>query len=287
MTTNSRIPRPTAMTKPLSHFCSIAAMAALLLCLCTSASASAQPQNAREAENLRKTQEIAEGKMALNGPTSDTWILASWDWVKKHAVAFGKWSYEKGRGIVCDDFDVAGASPATTAAMLAIASLCLLSGAWSASIAQMRRHPKWRFFFIGLFSFFIAPVWLLFKLDIKGESERLARLADEAAQKRAAAEEEARKEAIIREEQGIEAPAVSEDGVVWDRNYFTKIARLADGTPDGPWDVRYNGVTVRVLQILDPQDDFVQARILNQEGATLNGRIPYSKIERWERVDAQ
>ncbi len=151
-------------------------------------------------------------------------------------------------------------------------------------VAQMRRHNKWRFFWAGFFTFFIMPVYLLLKLDIKGERERLARMAEEAEKKREAKAEQARKEAEIKAEQGVEAPAVSEEGVVWNREYFTKIARLSDGTPDGPWDVCYNGVAVRVLQIIDPQDEFVQVRLLNQENKTMNGRIPYARIEKWDKV---
>lgn len=260
----------------------VLAFAAALL-LTPPGSLAASP-SAQEEENLRKTQEIAEGKMALNGPSGDTWILAGWDWTKKKATSFGKWCWKEGKEIFCEDLAVTETKPCVLAAILGVAALCLLSGGWNASIAQMRRHPKWKFFFAGLFSFFTLPLYNLFSLDIAGERERLQRLAEAAAEKRELEAEQKRKEAMVQQERGAQEPKVSADGTVWDQSYFRSIARLADGTPDGPWNVRYNGVEVQVLQIIDPQPEFVQARIVNQEGAAMNGRIPYSRIEKWERA---
>ena len=58
--------------------------------------------------------------------------------------------------------------------------------------------------------------------------------------------------------------------------------RKEDGTPAGPWHVRYNGIDVTVLEILEVQPQFVQARIINAVGKNMVGRIPLAKLECWE-----
>lgn len=239
-------------------------------------------------EQLQITQDIADGKLALNGPTSDTWLIAAWEFVRNNAVKFWDWLSTLVTSVLAEDFKAQDTNPVGAIVLLSILTLMTLSGAWAASIAQSRRHPRVKFFVIGFFTFFVGPYRMLLNLDIKGEKEALAKLAEEAAAKKAEKEERARKEQEGQINKGIvQPPAVSETGVVWDQNYFSSIQRKADGTPDGPWEVAYNGVHVRVLEILEVLPNLVAVRLINQEGNELRGRIPFAKIEQWDRAENQ
>ncbi len=234
-----------------------------------------------ERSNASKLAELKE-REAGNPLTGDTWLLAAWDKICGWAKAAWEWLSTNVHTMLIQDMGMGDANLVALLVMLAIITIMLASGAWAASIAQMRRHNGLPYFFLGLVTFFVGPVYLLFTLEIKGEKEQLERFAQDAAKKRAEEEERKQKEAMQARERGQETPAVSAEGVVWNKDYFASIQRKDDGSPNGPWKATYNGVTVRVEEILDALDECLQARIVNQEGATITGRIPYSRLQAWE-----
>ncbi len=238
----------------------------------------------REQELLENTQEVADGKLSMQGPLHDEWLISAWKFVKKHTVAAWDWLTTHVKNVLTEDFQVQETSLLSTVILIVVLAVMFLSGAWAASIAQSRRHPRLPFFCMGFFTFFIGPAYLLYHLDIKGEKEMLAKLAEEAAIKKAEADERARREQEGLIEKGIQEPAVSATGIVWNQDYFNSIQRKADGTPDGPWEVTYNGIHVRVLEIIEVLPNLVAVRLINQEGHELRGRIPFSKIEQWDRA---
>ncbi|MBQ4479198.1 MAG: hypothetical protein IJJ33_18090 [Victivallales bacterium] len=240
-------------------------------------------EDAKKAQELQNTEDVAEGKLALNGPTSDTWLIAAWEFVRDNTVKCWTWLSTHVHDVLTEDFVVQDMKISAAIVLLVVLTTMTLSGAWAASIAQSRRHPRIKFFFYGFVTFFVGPYKMLLNLDIKGEKEALERLANEAAAKRAAAEERALKEREAQIAMGEQPPAVSETGVVWNENYFNSIQRKADGTPDGPWEVTYNGVHVKVLEILEVLPTVVAVRLVNQEGHEMRGRIPFAKIEQWDR----
>ena len=262
----------------------LAFLVILPLCLATTVLADAKVEAQKEKELLENTKEVAEGKLAMKNPMHDEWLVAAWEFVKEHSIATWNWLATHVNNVLTDDFQIHETSLVAAVVMIVILTLMFSSGAWAASIAQTRRHPRLPFFFLGFFTFFAGPAWLLYNLDIKGEKERLQRLSEEAAVKQAEKEARERREQMGRAERGEELPAVSQTGIVWDQNYFNSIQRKADGTPDGPWMVSYNGVHVKVLEILEVLPNLVAVRLINQEGNELKGRIPFAKIEQWDRV---
>ena len=256
---------------------------ALLLSLSTlSAQDAGQGRNPHNA--LKQMKEVVSAEADKASEESNTWFKAGWAWVCK--VSEKGWDAFSGfvKRMLFDDLHAQDANWTVIIVLLAILSIMIGSGCWAASIAQMRRHPRIKFFFLGFFTFFGGPVWMLLNLKIKGEDERLAKLAEEAAAKQAEKEEQKRLEAEGRVAKGEVKPAVSEDGIVWDSSYFNSIARREDGTPAGPWQVTYNGVTVRVNNIVEVLPECIQVNMVNQEGTALVGRIPYSRIESWDMI---
>ncbi len=221
-----------------------------------------------------------------NPLTGDTWLIALWEKIRDAAKGAWEWISTHVHGMLIEDLQLPQANLLPLAILLAVLSLMLASGAWAASIAQMRRHKGLPFFFLGFFTFFLGPAKLLYSLEIKGEKEQKEMFAQAAAQKRAEEEARARMEAEQARERGEEAPAVSQEGVVWDQHYFSSIQRRPDGTPAGPWHVAYNGVKVTVTEILEPLPECVQVKMINAEGAPLVGRIPYARLEAWEDAPA-
>ena len=213
----------------------------------------------------------------------DAWIAAAWAKICELAKAFWEWFSNWIHEMLFIDLGLSEATPGAIITLLVVLAVMIASGAWAASVAQMRRHPTLPFFALGFFTFFIGPACLLYNLSIKGEDERKARFAEEAARKRE--EEAARAErdlAQAKERGKVEDPAVSPDGIVWDQNYFSSIQRKEDGTPNGPWAVAYNGIEITVTEIIEILPDFLQVRLINLEGMPMVSRIPYSKIEKWE-----
>ncbi len=234
-----------------------------------------------ERSNASKLADLKEGE-AANPLTGDTWLIAAWDKICAWAKSAWEWLSTNVHTMLIQDMGMGDADLVALFVMLAILTIMLASGAWAASIAQMRRHNGLPYFFLGLFTFFVGPVSLLFTLEIKGEKEQLERFAQDAARKRAEEEERKQKEALLARERGQETPAVSSEGVVWNKEYFASIQRKEDGSPNGPWKATYNGVTVRVEEILEALDECLQARIVNQEGVVIVGRIPYARLQEWE-----
>lgn len=215
---------------------------------------------------------------------SNSWFKAGWAWVCKTSQKCWDKSYGFVRRMLIDDLQADQANWKVIIVLIAVFSVMIGSGCWASSIAQMRRHKRRKFFLLGFVTFFGGPVWMLFKLPIKGEDQRLEQLAAEAAAKKAEKEEQARLEAEGRIAKGEVKPAVSADGTVWDSAYFNAIARRENGSPAGPWVVTYNGVTVRVNSIVEVLPECIQVNMVNQEGSALVGRIPYSRIESWEML---
>ncbi|GEM_PF-5645193 len=230
----------------------------------------------------------AEGGEKANPLTGDTWLIAAWGKICDIAKAAWKWLEEHVRTMLIEDLGLGEADQGTVTVLiviLVILSIMLASGAWAASIAQMRRHRAPKFFLYGFFTFFVGPAHLLYSLDIKGEEEQKAAFAAAAAQKRAEAAERARLEEEQAVARGKEAPAVSAEGIVWDKNYFLSIQRKPDGTPAGPWAVQFNGISVTVLQIVEAMDENVQVKMINLEGTKTMGRIPYARLQKWDALD--
>ncbi|MBP5300493.1 MAG: hypothetical protein J6Y80_03715 [Victivallales bacterium] len=239
----------------------------------------------KEQELIENTKQVAEGKLAMKGPMHDEWLVAAWNYTKEHAIAAWDWLSTHVHNVLFEDFKIDEISPLALAILIVILATMFLSGCWAASIAQSRRHPRLPAFFLGFFTFFAGPAYLLYNMDIKGEKELLEKLAQEAAVKRAEEEErERRKQDALTEKGKLETPAVSQYGVTWDEKYFNSIQRKADGTPDGPWMVTYNGVQVKVLEIIEVLPTLVAVRLINQEGHELRGRIPYARITQWDRT---
>ena len=228
--------------------------------------------------------EEAKEKYGLHATMRDEWAIAAWEWTRDHAVMAYEWTRDQIQGMLFEDMDVENADQVGTAGPALLGFLVLFSACWGASIAQMRRHDRLPFFLLGAVAPIVAPAVMLFKLDIKGEKELLARFAQEAEEKRAAAAAKAR----LEEEQAIATgqivqPRSSSEGVVWNRQYFESIAYKPDGTPAGPWDAVYNGgIKAHVLAIMEVQDTFVQVRYVNMAGKEMVGRIPIARLEGWE-----
>ncbi|HOG50315.1 MAG TPA: hypothetical protein PKY10_06970, partial [Lentisphaeria bacterium] len=73
--------------------------------------------------------------------------------------------------------------------------------------------------------------------------------------------------------------------IVWKRSYFERIARDREGKPAGPWDVQFNGVVLRIVRIIEAQDELVVVEQLDARGQISRLRIPYAKIEAWQNAE--
>ena len=218
----------------------------------------------------------------MNPLAGDTWLIAAWGKICDGAKAFWEWLSGVVNTMLFEDLGMSNANYTTLIIILAVLTIMLASGAWAASIAMMRRHTAPKYFIYGFLTFFIGPAHLMYSLDIKGEKEQKEMFAREAEEKRAEEAERKLKEAEQAKERGKEAPAVSSDGVVFDQAYFESIQRKEDGTPNGPWRVAYNGIEITVNEIVEVLPECVQVRMINLEGNPMVGRIPYSRIEKWE-----
>ncbi len=158
------------------------------------------------------------------------------------------------------------------------------SACWAASIAASRRHPIWMHFVLGFVVPWIYPIIILFKMDIYGEAER-KRAEQEALQKKAEAEAEKQR---IQEQLGKQV-ALEEDesgieGKQWNQKYFDKIGRDEEGRNAGPWKAVISGNEIIVLEILETEPELVYVVFKDFKGAPKKMRIPYAKIESWNKT---
>ena len=174
------------------------------------------------------------------------------------------------------------ADPGVTLVLALILTFLLGSACWAASIAQARRHPVWLHFAAGLLLPWLYPFVILFAMGLKGEKEMLARRE---AEKRAREEREAERQRNIALSAMPAAEPEADAGIVWKRSYFERIARDRDGKPAGPWNVQFNGVVLRVVRILEAQDELVLVEQSDARGQTSRLRIPYAKIEAWQNAE--
>lgn len=240
-----------------------------------------RPKNATEALKEAK-KNIQEESGKLRSPTEDTWLIAIKDWCVKIGKATWKGTVGFGKQVFVEDLQVPERNIKVSGVLLFFLTLMIISGASAASTAIMRRHPALKFFGFGMAAVGFAPIYLLLKLDIKGEAQRLEELAEASRIRKAAQEEKERMERQAQMEAGqIVEPTVSAEGITWDQSYFKSIARNADGTPAGPWLVRYNGNTVHVLEIVLALPECVQVRFVIPGQNEQMGRIPYSRLEEW------
>lgn len=167
--------------------------------------------------------------------------------------------------------------------LIAIGILVLLGSAcWAASIAKCRRYNPIPHFILGIVLPWIYPLVILFALDIKGVKEMRAK-AEQERQAMEAAEAERQKNISLN--MGVKAPEEEvEEETGWNQAFFEKIARAEDGSSAGPWLATYGGNTIRVLSIIEALPEVVNVEFEGEKGAPMKIRIPYAKIENWERA---
>ena len=170
--------------------------------------------------------------------------------------------------------------PAVTFTIAAVMLVLFGSACWAASIAKCRRYNPIPHFLLGLIIPWVYPLIILFALDIKGVKEMRAKAEAERLAKEA---EEAERQKNIALNMGAEAQESEEENEGWTQAYFEKIARAADGSSAGPWIATYGGNTIRVLSIVEALPEVVSVEFEGEKGKTLKIRIPYAKIEAWEK----
>ena len=161
------------------------------------------------------------------------------------------------------------------------------SACWATSIAAMRRHPPLIHFILGLVIPWAYPLFILFKMDIYGEKERRQAEQEMIAQKQAEEEEKQR----IQEELNARKAAVDAETEVqantnpnWTPQYFNSIARDSEGRNAGPWKAVVSGTEIIVLEIIEAENDLVYVVFKGYNDQPSKMRIPYTKIESWEKT---
>ena len=160
------------------------------------------------------------------------------------------------------------------------------SACWATSIAAMRRHPPFIHFILGLVIPWAYPLYILFKMDIHGEKERRQAEQEKIAQQQ---EEEAEKQRIQEELNARKALSGNEEETTktdtrWNKQYFSSIGRDAEGRNAGPWKATVSGTEIIILEILEAEDDLVYVVFKGYNDEPSKMRIPYSKIESWEKT---
>ncbi len=174
------------------------------------------------------------------------------------------------------------ADPGMAMVIALVLTFLLGSACWAASIAQARRHSIWLHFTLGLLLPWVYPLVILFAMNIKGEKEMIAKLE---AKKREQEEREAERQRNIDLLNPPEEEPEPDASIVWKRSYFERIARDREGKPAGPWDVQFNGVVLRIVRIIEAQDELVVVEQLDARGQISRLRIPYAKIEAWQNAE--
>lgn len=160
------------------------------------------------------------------------------------------------------------------------------SACWATSIASMRRHPPIIHFLLGLVLPWAYPLYILFTMDIYGEKERREAEQEMIAQKQAEEEERQRiqeelnaRKAAINMEAGIQT-----NGQRWTQQYFNSISRDSEGRNAGPWKATVSGTEVIVLEIIEAEEELVYVVFKGYNDQPSKMRIPYAKIESWEKT---
>lgn len=159
------------------------------------------------------------------------------------------------------------------------------SACWATSIASMRRHPPIIHFLLGLVLPWAYPLYILFTMDIYGEKERREAEQEQIAQKEAEEEERQR----IQEELNARKAIADTEGVQatdkrWTQQYFNSIARDSEGRNAGPWKATVSGTDIIVLEIIEAEEDLVYVVFKSYNDQPSKMRIPYAKIESWEKT---
>jgi hypothetical protein len=160
------------------------------------------------------------------------------------------------------------------------------SAFWATSIASMRRHPPLIHFLLGFVLPWAYPIYILFAMDIHGEKERREAEQEMIAQKEAEEEEKRRiqeelnaRKAVVESEAGIQSTNSR-----WSSQYFNSIARDAEGRNAGPWKAVVSGTEIIVLEIIEAEEDLVYVVFKGYNDEPSKMRIPYAKIESWEKT---
>lgn len=161
------------------------------------------------------------------------------------------------------------------------------SACWATSIASMRRHPPFIHFLLGLVLPWAYPLFILFKMDIQGEKERRKAEQEKLAQEQAEAEEKQRIQEELNTRKALAGNAEEEGlktDVRWNQQYFAKISRDSEGRNAGPWKAVVSGTEIIVTEILEAEEDLVYVVFKGYNDEPSKMRIPYTKIESWEKT---
>ncbi|MCK5802585.1 MAG: hypothetical protein KAI66_07120 [Lentisphaeria bacterium] len=163
------------------------------------------------------------------------------------------------------------ANPLILVGITVLLSVWLVSGTWAASIAGSRQRSVVFHFFLGMLFPFVYPLVAIFVLDVRGAGQRAKVLHEE---------QEAEAEAArLMDSQQADAQGAEDAPDQFDRDYFKRIARDADGLPTGPWLVSFNGQEMKALQIVDTLDEVVVLEIGGDDGETQRIRVRYALVE--------
>lgn len=172
------------------------------------------------------------------------------------------------------------------AILLTVIGIWLLSACWASSIASSRRHSPILHFVLGFVAPIGYPLFILFAMDIKGAKDRERKLQEALAKGQEEENEKRRVADLVGREltetpdqpADAEAEAEAEEKVVFNTEYFTRIARDEQGNYAGPWRVVFGGSEVKVLRILEPLAEVVSVEIETRDGGKAKFRIPYARI---------
>ena len=137
------------------------------------------------AQEAAKSEGEGDAGNPITGCGSFSPLIAGWETICKLAKGFWEWVTSNVHTMLIEELGLTTTDPKILITLIAILTVMLASGAWAASIAQMRRHRAPAFFILGFFTFFVGPAYLLYHLEIKGEKEQKEEFARIAAEKRA------------------------------------------------------------------------------------------------------
>ena len=162
--------------------------------------------------------------------------------------------------------------------LLAVLTVLLWSACWSASIAERRWHSPALHFALGVVVPVVYPIILVFTMDVRGARQRAElRIREEEEQAEGAPLERARRRAAETPDRVDEA-FIGPGGVVFNRDYFRRLAIDEEGRPTGPWLITFGDSDVVAERIVDSLDHAVVVEVRGDEGALDKIRVPYAKI---------